>query len=426
MKVQILGAGIAGISLAYHLNEKGIDYSLFEARKTWGGLLDSFEPYPGYIFDRFIHLSFTNNQYVRSLFDKSVGSIIHDNPKPYNLDKGLWLKHPVQFNLAPLGSQEKVQIIKGFIDADTNKEINNYEDWLIANYGNAFADRFPKRYTRKYWTLPANKLSTDWVSSRMAVPNIEQVLSGSYQNQEENFYYAKSMRYPIKGGYKSYLKHMTLDLDISTDKRAIDINLETKKITFKDGSSEYFDVLASTIPAPELIKIIRDVPNNIIKASKKLVASSGQLVSMGFKKEISDHLWYYIYDEDFLPARAYSPSLKSPNNVPAGKGSVQFETYYSKFKKSSMGGDQMIDHITKKATKLNLFDYNDIDFVDYREEKYANVIYDHERKRNLKIVLDYLDSKNIFYCGRFGLWEYLWSDQSLLSGKKLASKINKL
>ena len=426
MKVQILGAGIAGISLAYHLKEEGLQYSLFEARKTWEGLLDSFEPYPGYIFDRFIHLSFTNSNYVHSLFDKSIESIVHDNPNPYNLDKDLWLKHPVQFNLAPLETKEKVKIIKDFLEIDRNKKINNYEDWLDASYGNVFSDRFPKRYTRKYWTLPAKELSTDWISSRMSVPNIEQVLAGSYQDQEENFYYAQSMRYPLKGGYKSYLKHMTCNLDISTNKRAVDINLNNKKITFKDGSSEYFDVLASTIPVPELIKIIRDVPNNIIEASEKLVATSGQLVSIGFKKEISDHLWYYIYDEDFLPARAYSPSLKSPNNVPDGHGSVQFETYFSKFKKASMGGDQIIDHITKKATKLNLFDYNDIDFVDYREEKYANVIFNHERKKNLKIVLDYLDSKNILYCGRFGEWKYFWSDQSLLSGKKLATKISKI
>ena len=138
MKVQIIGAGIAGISLGYHLDEIGIDFSLFEARKTWGGLLDSFEPYPGYIFDRFIHLSFTNNHYVKSLFDKSVNSVIHDNPKPYNLDNKIWLKHPVQFNLAPLSSKEKVQIINGFINADTRKEINNY----------AWEDDYPNQ---TYW-----------------------------------------------------------------------------------------------------------------------------------------------------------------------------------------------------------------------------------------------------------------------------------
>ena len=48
--------------------------------------------------------------------------------------------------------------------------------------------------------------------------------------------------------------------------------------------------------------------------------TSGQLVSLGFNQpDIAKHLWFYIYDEDIYPSRAYSPSIKSPNNVPFGK-----------------------------------------------------------------------------------------------------------
>lgn len=31
---------------------------------------------------------------------------------------------------------------------------------------------------------------------------------------------------------------------------------------------------------------------------------------------LKKHLWDYIYDEDILPARIYSPSEKLPDNVP--------------------------------------------------------------------------------------------------------------
>ena len=58
--------------------------------------------------------------------------------------------------------------------------------------------------------------------------------------------------------------------------------------------------------------------------------------------------------------------------------------------------------------------------------KYANIIFDFNRKKNLKIVHDFLDSINIFYCGRFGKWDYLWSDQCLLSGRSISKKINNL
>ena len=71
---------------------------------------------------------------------------------------------------------------------------------------------------------------------------------------------------------------------------------------------------------------------------------------------------------------------------------------------------------------MNVWSQNDIDITDYKEVKYANVVFDKYRMKNLSIVHDYLDSKNIKYVGRFGEWDYLWSDQSLLSGKKCANE----
>ena len=54
-----------------------------------------------------------------------------------------------------------------------------------------------------------------------------------------------------------------------------------------------------------------------------------------------------------------------------------------------------------------------------RFEKYANVIFDHNIYKSREIVRDYLASIGIETIGRFGEWDYLWSDQSLLSGFRL-------
>ena len=40
-----------------------------------------------------------------------------------------------------------------------------------------------------------------------------------------------------------------------------------------------------------------------------------------------------------------------------------------------------------------------------------------------KIVKDYLVKNNIVPIGRFGEWEYLWSDQAFLSGKNAGDKL---
>lgn len=88
-----------------------------------------------------------------------------------------------------------------------------------------------------------------------------------------------------------------------------------------------------------------------------------------------------------------------------------------------MNGDNLIEHIIRKGESMNLFSKKDIEVCDYREVKYANVIFDKERIRNLEIVKLYLKDNEIYTCGRFGEWEYYWTDQSLISGKKTADEI---
>jgi hypothetical protein len=51
---------------------------------------------------------------------------------------------------------------------------------------------------------------------------------------------------------------------------------------------------------------------------------------------------------------------------------------------------------------------------------YANVIFDLERAAALKTVHEYLDDVGIAYCGRYGDWGYMWTDESLISGERAA------
>ena len=424
MKVAILGAGISGISVGFHLDQSSFEVVLYEANNSWGGLLDNFSIDGGFTFDTFIHLSFTKNIYVKSLFDKSVASVIH-KPVSYNLSNGKWIKHPAQFNLSPLGLVEKTKILYGFLQRKKYKEINNYRDWLYKSYGKYFSDNYPIKYTRKYWTVAPELLTTNWLGARFSIPKLSQIIRGAISKTSENFYYANEMRYPRTGGYKSYLSHMAKELDICLGKKAVKIDRENKFIVFADGKTEYYDRLVSTLPLPELLKLITNVPVDVMLAGQKLLATSGQLVSIAFNKEINQHLWYYIYDNDILPSRAWSPNMKAKSNAPLGKSSVQFETYYSKLKPKLMDREELINHIINKGIENNLFTRNDIEAIDYREIKYANVIFDFNRSESLKVVHDFLDEINIEYCGRFGEWDYLWSDQCVLSGKKTAIKINK-
>ena len=61
----ILGAGIAGISAAYHLKQKGENSVIFEKDNDWGGLCGFFE-IDGFRFDRFVHFTFAKDEKLPS------------------------------------------------------------------------------------------------------------------------------------------------------------------------------------------------------------------------------------------------------------------------------------------------------------------------------------------------------------------------
>lgn len=421
--IAILGGGISGISAGYHLRLKGIENIVFEKKANWGGLCDNFTIGDGFRFDYFVHLSFSSDDYVKYLFSQSSDYHIH-KPLSTNYYKGYWLKHPAQNNLAPLSAQEKTKIILDFVNRTAIETPKNYHEWLVAQFGEYFTHYFPGTYTKKYWTIPAEKMTTDWLENRFSLPPLDKLLNGAFEEQEENFYYAKEMRYPIAGGYKSFLKGMASETTIQTSKDIILIDLRAKRIDFADNSFVHYEKLISSLPLPELVARIKDVPKHIVEASEQLLYTSGQLVSLGFNRpDIPKNIWFYIYDEDILPSRAYSPSIKSPENVPAGKSSLQFETFYSRFLPKKLSGGDLIEHVVEKGEKMKLWTADDIEVSDYREVKYANVVFDFERKKNLAIIHEYLIKEGIQYIGRFGEWDYLWSDQSLLSGKKAADHV---
>ena len=415
----ILGAGIAGISAAYHLQKKGKNAVIYEKDNDWGGLCGYFS-IEGFRFDRFVHFTFTNDAYIKGIFEKS--SPLYEHPSiSYNYYHGAWLKHPAMNNLAPLPTDEKVKIIEDFINRPQKDiaEIKNYEEWLKVQNGNYFAKHFPFVYTKKYWGQKPKNMETKWIGKRIHSPDLAEVLKGAFETQDKNFYYTSVMRYPKVGGFRSILDDCCKGLDIRFNKKVVRISPAEKRVYFADGSSENYERLISTLPLPEMVKITDNCPENVQQAAENLHWTCGYQVSLCFNKpDIAKYLWFYIYDEDIPPARVYSPSLKSPENAPEGYSSYQAEVFFDCRDKIPPAEEVL----TKTVTKLKEicgFDDKDIKVQDIRFEPYANVTFTHGVYENRQIVLDYLKSIGIDSIGRFGKWDYLWSHQAFESGMEI-------
>ncbi len=418
--VVIIGAGVAGLAASYYLKQAGIDSVIYEGNSRPGGLSKSFT-IDDYYFDYGGHCTFTKDKEVQKILETNVdchASIAIG----YNYKKGKWIKHPVQNNLCCLPSDEKIAVLEDFINKPHYEQMKNYREWLQEAYGEYYTNNYPALYTRKYWTVEPEMLETRWVGPRMYQSNLHEVLKGAFELDTPNVHYSNGIRYPQNGGFELLLENMIRKSEIQCNKQAVRIDTANKTIMFSDGTGVEYHTLVSTVPLPEYQNMLPDISDVQKRAMRSLNHTSLILISLGLKK-IGDipATTFYIYDEEILPARAYSTSAMS------GKGrehiSLQAEVYSSKFKPLQLSLEEVKEQTIKQLIGMHVFEEEDIEVSDVRYEKYANIIFTHDIYDNRACVHELLKENGIYYAGRFGEWDYLWTDQSMLSGKKAAMQV---
>lgn len=421
-EIVVIGAGVAGLAAANQARQAGHEVKVFEAGDRWGGLLDHFTV-EGFRFDSGVHFAFSSNDQFRALIEQT--DYLTHKPEPYNYEQGCWLKHPVQNNLYPLPVDDKVKAIKSFVERPAQTDTHDhYRQWLDQQFGELIADRFPARYTEKYWTVNAEKLSTEWVGNRLYRPSLDELLLGAMSDITPQTYYLREMLYPRRGGFRAFLDPLIPGLDLQLNSKIVKVDPDKRYVELASGKREYFQLLVSSAPLPELILMLDAVPDSVREAAESLWATSAALISLGFElAHAGKHLWFYIYDHDIYPSRVHAPYRKAPENAPPGHSSLQFEIYYSRHRALPASPEGLVEHVIAAAETMKLASRSAVKIVDYRILPYANVVFDLGMTGRRDHVLNYIRQLGIFPVGRFGLWDYLWSDQSYLSGSRITEQL---
>ena len=197
---------------------------------------------------------------------------------------------------------------------------------------------------------------------------------------------------------------------------------------FNNNEVVSYETILSSIPLPELIKIIPDAPKIVLNAVNKLKANSFFVVNIGVNRpNITDKNWIYFLEREFSFVRVSFPFNQSDNVAPSGTSSISAEIAYGYNNSLPVSKELMLDHVINELINANIIDASDeIIYSSTVDIKYAYVIFDNERKSAIKIIHDYLKKFDIIPFGRYGMWAYLWSDEAMLSGKKVAERLVKL
>jgi protoporphyrinogen oxidase len=169
--------------------------------------------------------------------------------------------------------------------------------------------------------------------------------------------------------------------------------------------------------------MIVGTPPDVIAASQRLACSTCVLVNVAVDRaDLSGSHMTYFYDEDICFTRLSFPHMLSPNNAPPGTGTIQAEVYFSsKYRPLDRKPEDLIDPVIRDLRRTGIL--READRILFRNAflvPYANVIFDLDRSGALRTVHGYLQDVGIAYCGRYGDWGYMWTDESFISGERAA------
>jgi len=421
----ILGGGLAGLSACYHGN--GI---IYEQDERVGGVSKS-ETKDGFTFDEGIHVLHTKDEYVLKLLEETNANLETKERDAWIVSHGAMTRYPFQANTYGLPVDIVKDCLLGFIQNDSNDldKVKNYQDWLYLIFGKGITEHFMIPYSQKFWGINPDLLTTDWVNVRHPRPSMEEVVSGALEDQSKGFGVNATFSYPKEGGYGNIAESMASACRdrINCGMKVTKIDLEKNEIEFNENKSIPYQHIISSLPLPDLINIIADVPDDIKDAVKKLRTNSIFAVNIGVDRaNITDKHWIYFLEKDFSFIRISFPFNQAKSVAPEGTSSISAEIAYGNDNPLPASKDKMSERVIKDLIKAKIITAEDkIIFSDTVDIEKGYVIYDDNRKLAVDVIHKYLKANNIIPCGRYGNWGYVWTDEAILSGKEAAESLPK-
>lgn len=421
--ISILGAGLAGLSAAYHLNG---EHMILEKDREVGGLCRSVN-IGGYMFDYAPHILFTRDDYVNALFEDLLkGNLYKHTRKAYIYLEDAYVRYPFEVNLNTLSEDIIQECIVGVMNRKT-AEPTNFEEWIYTTFGDGIAKHYMIPYNQKIWKYDLSRMNVDWVKGRVPSPSVEEMKKGAAGTLSKDFGPNTEFMYPKHGGIGVLANQLSRGLNVSPSSEVVEVRPSGNEVRVKYREEGEIRETASkkvlsSIPLPELVGILHDPPEEVIKAASLLVYNSLVCVNVGVKRpDIIDKHWLYFPEEKFIFNRVSFPMNFSEYTTPRGRSSILVEVTH---REPSVDPDRIRDRVIVDLTKTNIITEKDeIEVCDTSTFKYAYVIYDLYHKRNVEIIHDYMKSNNILPIGRFGEWEYFNMDKAILSGKNAALRV---
>lgn len=429
----IVGAGLAGLSTAYHLS--GVPYRLYEREQEVGGLCRSYQK-DGFTFDYTGHLLHFRQPEIKALVEHLLaGQLQRHARKSFIYSHQTYTEYPFQVNTFGLPPEVVRECLLGFIETLTKPATSSlslqrsFKDWILDNLGEGMAKHFMVPFNEKLWKVPLDELTSDWVSWLVPKPELKDVVNGALGIKDKAFGYNPSFLYPASDGIKVLPESFLPGIHgVNNGMELMEVNTKRRRAVFRrraDGQvrEEAYESLVSTIPIPELLKRCLDFPQHLKDAAEALRWVSVSNVNLAVAREqVSDKHWLYFPEPAYPFYRVGFPMNFSPALGRPGCSSMYVEL-------SHRPTDQLSDEelITRSRQGLEqagiLKPDDELVVSDVKDLNYAYVYFDQHRARAVPAIVAELERLGIYSIGRYGRWEHTSMEDAIGQGKRLAEQL---
>jgi protoporphyrinogen oxidase len=444
-RVVILGAGLAGLSAAYELSRRGYEIVLLEKEAKPGGLAISLDV-EGVTTDLGPHRIHTELPEIRTFLHELAGDDLYTVRRFSRMFlRKRYLRYPVSpvellvhFGAGKLFHYGASYVATRARYAFGKGEQESYEGRMKKAFGAALYRDLIYPYTKKVWGVEPHALSGDIVKVRVSAGGLGRLLRGALLSKDSltslgEFVY-------IKGGIEKLVEKFTEPI-VRAGHRIVTgvevVRIEAKadnrySVIHRSGGKDNSlnaDVCISTIPLPELVRMLLSVraEPSLVPVIKELRFISMILVFLVVGKErISPDSWLYFPELGCIVNRAYEAKNFDPQLGPKDRSVLCAEV--TCFKDDALWKEEdatVAERAIECLAATKLFSKHEVIGWKVWRIECAYPLYDLVYQLKLQKVWRYLRQfPNLLTIGRQGLFHHNNMDHSIWMGLKAAEYVD--
>ncbi len=303
MRINIIGAGITGLSAAYILTKQGHSVNIFDHACEVGGLSGYF-PVEGTYLEKYYHHIFSGHHELIALMkelglEKSVffqktkmGFYYEGSIYPFASAKDL-------LSFAPLKIRDRVRLglsslmMMSISDWRTMEKKSALE-WLRVYSGNESCRIVWEPLLKMKFGNYYDRISAAWLWNRV----VDRKKTKGNSDEKDALGY-------VRGGYKILFD--ALLEKVKSQGGVIQMNTPVDEILITDGKSAGIrssdkiysaDAVLATISVPTFLEMTSQLPEEYVKRISSVSYQNSVCVILKLKKSLSDYYWINISDPD--------------------------------------------------------------------------------------------------------------------------------